>query len=311
MALRTSPTGSSLSAGDSRGSQAIPASPAPARLTTAPLIASPAMAQVTTGTNSPSTPAPGTMTSQVIFDPSNALAEINKVSHISSLDQKVAYGGANAYIELGVSKVQTSPALDGQLSGVSAVSGSDAWAVGTQTKRTNRKMLIERWHGKTWQVQKSPSPGGSGAFPDLFGVATVSANDAWAVGSYTQIGMSAGLTFVERWNGHAWKIQRSPNPGGASGSELNAVAATSGTNAWAVGDTDFTTGADKTLIERWNGHAWKVQPSPNPGSKSNALDGVAATSTKNAWAVGDYHNATTKPPSRNLALRWNGTSWRG
>ena len=99
-------------------------------------------------------------------------------------------------------KVQTSPALDGQLSGVSAVSGSDAWAVGTQTKGTNRKMLIERWHGKTWQVQKSPSPGGSGAFPDLFGVATVSANDAWAVGSYFK--GSNEKTWVERWNGKAW-----------------------------------------------------------------------------------------------------------
>ncbi|MBV8942943.1 MAG: hypothetical protein JO240_14535 [Solirubrobacterales bacterium] len=82
------------------------------------------------------------------------------------------------------------------------------------------------------------------------------------------------------------------------------MAATSTTNAWAVGDTNFTNGADKTLIEHWNGHAWS---STNPGSKSGSLLAVAATSAANAWAVGSYHNPGTA--SQNLALRWNGNSW--
>ncbi|MBO0818562.1 MAG: hypothetical protein J2P30_25800 [Actinobacteria bacterium] len=43
----------------------------------------------------------------------------------------------------------------------------------------------------------------------------------------------------------------------------------------------------QTLIERWNGSSWVRQPSPNLGT-SDALDGVAATSSANIWAVGDY-----------------------
>ena len=79
------------------------------------------------------------------------------------------------------------------------------------------------------------------------------------------------------------------------------VAATSSTNAWAVGygdahldDDDFET---RTLIEHWNGKAWKIQPSPNErGSPpwervdglavDNQFYGVAATSSTDAWAVG-------------------------
>ena len=51
-------------------------------------------------------------------------------------------------------------------------------------------------------------------------------------------------------------------------------------SAWAVGS-----GNGGGLIEHWNGKTWKIQPSPNPGTK-DALVGVAATSAKNAWAVG-------------------------
>lgn len=198
-----------------------------------------------------------------------------------------------------------------ELSGVAATSVGNAWAAGSYVGGNGESlMLIEHWNGMAWKVQPSPNPSGANG-GGLTGVAATSATNAWAVGSYAQVGASAGLTFVEHWNGKAWQVQASPNPGGPGGSEFLGVTATSTKNAWAVGDTDFTNGANKTLIERWNGTAWKVQSSPNPGSKSNALDSVAATSTKNAWAVGDYHDAVTESPSRNLALHWNGSSWSG
>ncbi len=212
-------------------------------------------------------------------------------------------------------KIQPSPcprsAHQCELSGASATSATDAWAVGSYYNASDAMVtLVERWNGRSWKIQPSPNPKGTGINgAALTGVAATSAGDAWAVGSYAQQGVSAGLTLVERWDGKSWKIQPSPSPGAANGSEFWGVAATSANNAWAVGDVDFPNSADKTLVERWNGKAWKVQPSPNPGSKSNALDGVAATSAKNAWAVGDYHDATSEPPSRNLALRFNGTSW--
>jgi hypothetical protein len=209
-------------------------------------------------------------------------------------------------------KIQPSPcpraAHECALSGVTATSATNAWAVGYDYNASDTMaMLVEHWNGKAWKIQPSPNPQGSNGGA-LSGVSATSATNAWAVGAYQQVGFGV-LTFIEHWNGKAWKVQQSPNPGGGKGSGLNSVVATSATNAWAVGDIDFTNSAGKTLIERWNGKAWKVQPSPNPGSKSNALDGVAATSDKNAWAVGVYHDATPKPPARNLALRFNGSSW--
>jgi hypothetical protein len=41
---------------------------------------------------------------------------------------------------------------------------------------------------------------------------------------------------------------------------------------------------------------------------SGQLNGVAATSASNAWAVGDTGIGTTHP--RTLILRWNGTAWK-
>ena len=43
----------------------------------------------------------------------------------------------------------------------------------------------------------------------------------------------------------------------------------------------------------------------------NELFGVAATSSTNAWAVGNYQHQEQTPPSRTLIERWNGTAWKG
>ena len=61
------------------------------------------------------------------------------------------------------------------------------------------------------------------------------------------------------------------------------VAATSASNAWAVGSSG-SVASSKPLIVRWNGTAWKQVPSP--ALADGALNGVAATSATNAWAVG-------------------------
>jgi len=79
--------------------------------------------------------------------------------------------------------------------------------------------------------------------------------------------------------GHA-----SPAASFTTGGRLNGVAATSATNAWAVGAT--TSG--KTLILHWNGTRWTQVTSPSPSSAKygNDLSAVTATSASSAWAVG-------------------------
>jgi hypothetical protein len=82
----------------------------------------------------------------------------------------------------------------------------------------------------------------------------------------------------------------SPDQGGPGNDNfLNGVAATSASNAWAVGSAANGV-ADLTLILRWNGTSWVQVPSPNPGS-SNDLNAVAASSPTNAWAVGSFDGA--------------------
>src|SRR5207253_6461011 len=82
----------------------------------------------------------------------------------------------------------------------------------------------------------------------------------------------------------------SPNPGTAN-NYLYHVAATSSKDVWAVGTdhVDLPEGpALVTLIEHWDGSAWRVVSSPNPysGSARNALNSVTAVNRNNIWAVG-------------------------
>ncbi len=200
------------------------------------------------------------------------------------------------------------PGYESELSGVAALSARDAWTVGSSNYG---RTLIEHWNGRAWKVQRSPNPGGSGREDGFLGVAAVSPRDAWAVGEYNSLKVIFSRTLIAHWNGKAWKVQRSPNPAikdnGVDG--LAAIAAVSSTDAWAVG-TDKKRGVYRTLVDHWNGKAWKVQPSPNPSTHFNELEGVAATSSSNAWAVGYYSNGARTGHSRTLIERWNGKAWK-
>ena len=121
-----------------------------------------------------------------------------------------------------------------------------------------------------------------------------SARDAWAVGYYHTPGALGLKTLVEHWNGTAWTQVPSLNPSPAPfTNRLIAVAATSPSNVWAVGDYigSARPHATLTLVEHWNGTTWTQVPSPSPSpgpGRFNDLDGVAANSASNAWAVGEY-----------------------
>jgi hypothetical protein len=204
------------------------------------------------------------------------------------------------------------PYGQGSLSAVAATSPANAWAVGVYTTGgPNGFTLIEHWDGTAWTRVPSPSPGvyPGGSFLD--GVAATSPANAWAVGSY-DTGIYPNDTekaLIEHWDGTAWTRVPSPTPQGFD-TVLTGVAATSATNAWAVGSFD----AGRTLIEHWNGTAWTRVPSPNPGGPGghnlNWLYAVAASSPANAWAVGE--TCSELPPApvcRTLILRWDGAAW--
>ena len=197
------------------------------------------------------------------------------------------------------------------LTGVSAVSGSDAWAVGVRgVPSDGRKSgtLIFHWDGTAWTLVNSPSPG-SGP-NQLEGVSAVSGSDAdaWAVGNYSSLdNPGASRTLVLHWNGTAWSKINSPTPNPNDLNFLQGVSARSGSDAWAVGNYWNTTGLSRSLILHWNGTAWSKINSPNPGPNANRLSGVSARSGSDAWAVGDHDTAVSTTNS--LILHWNGTAW--
>ena len=204
-------------------------------------------------------------------------------------------------------KIQASPKLRfWKLFGVAATSSANAWAVGYD----RHGALIEHWNGRAWAVQASPEL----RTGELMAVTATSSRNAWAVGyHHVDAGdLTVSRPLVEHWNGMAWKVQKTPNARSFTSLnvQLSGVAATSPSNAWAVGYgiNGFT--ADPVtltlpVVEHWNGRAWRIQKSPTAGGdiQTNRLLGVAAVSSTNAWAVGPPINGAT-------IEHWNGTSWR-
>jgi len=180
---------------------------------------------------------------------------------------------------------------DNLLFGVTATSATSAWAVGYNVSGGTTRTLIEHWNGAIWKVVPSPNAGTVAS--TLQAVAATSATNAWAVGWYIN-GTGSRRTLAEHWNGRAWKVAPSPN-GGTGDNFVYSVDVTSPVNAWMVGSIQSGTGPQRTLLEHWNGTAWKGVASPNPGGNVNSINilwGVAGTDCGDTWAVGDYSDAT-------------------
>lgn len=191
------------------------------------------------------------------------------------------------------------------LAGVAAISSANVWAVGYYyLSPGHTQTLIEQWNGKSWKVVSSPNVGTSGNV--LFGVAAVSANNVLAVGA-SDYGLGSEKTLIEQWNGTKWNVIPSPN-NGMGINQLNGITVVSASDIWTVGFY-YNPSLSQTLIEQWNGTKWSIIPSPSPSLKGeNALNAVAAVSTNNVWAVGDY-NSNVDGGVVTLIEQWNGGSW--
>lgn len=210
----------------------------------------------------------------------------------------------------GVWSVVSSPNIsrsgDTNLAAVAAITPSDAWAVGSTDPSISsiEATLAENWNGSKWSMVSTPNVGSFGN--ELLGVAAVSANDVWAVGSYVNSNQIE-QTLIEQWNGTSWNVVNSPNVG-ASYNGLFGVSADSANDIWAVGYSRASAdGAFSTLVERWNGTQWSVVSSPNPGVSGNYFYSVKAVSSTDVLAVGQATN--NSGPDQPLVEQWNGNAW--
>lgn len=191
-----------------------------------------------------------------------------------------------------------------ELRDIVAISANDVWAVGISRQTCGdspctSQTLILHWDGQRWSIVDSRIAGESSA---LSGVAATSANDIWAVGSYTvtdpvdQYRRSRPLLL--HWNGKAWTQFDGPAIGG-----LNSVTAISPDDAWAIGGIWSGDPETESLLLHWDGKAWtEALGSRMQMGTGGGLRAITATATDDVWIVGGG-------PSP-LIQHWDGKTWR-
>jgi hypothetical protein len=176
------------------------------------------------------------------------------------------------------------------LSGVSCSGATACTAVGWWFDGSVTVTLAERWDGSQWVVQPTPNPGGQLQNSVLEQVACAAATACTAIGR-SDNGAGSEAPLGEQWDGPAWALAPIPAPpGGGSFSRMSGVACAAASACVAVGTYATASSANRfTLVDRWNGSAWTVQPTPNPaGPTDAALSGAACTSVSACLAVGSY-----------------------
>lgn len=186
------------------------------------------------------------------------------------------------------------------IASVSASGPNDAWATGQTCNNTKYtcKVLLLHWNGSAWS--KTTLPGSiNDIYPDIYGVDDISPTDAWAVGE------SFLGALALNWNGHKWSNVPSPGTGGFTEGFTAVSGIPSTSEIWTI---EAASGGQ--LMEKWNGSSWRGFNLPGyvPGGYStDDYDGVSASSTSNAWVVGDYLSKSGTEPA--LTAQFNGKTW--
>ncbi|MCW2869735.1 alkaline phosphatase family protein [Actinacidiphila oryziradicis] len=158
-----------------------------------------------------------------------------------------------------------------------------------------------------WSVQGAPIIGkGDNTFGS---VAAVSPTDVWAVGNYLPdaagSNKDATLSMAAHYDGTRWTSTPTPNSG-PNFNTLFGAAATPG-RAWAVGVALDSQYQAHSLVEAWNGSAWKIAATPKLNTQRDILYSATAVSASDVWAVGEQQDRGGRFGT--LIEHWNGTRW--
>jgi hypothetical protein len=157
-----------------------------------------------------------------------------------------------------------------RVGGLAALSPTNVWAAGAQADSDHDATVpaAEHWDGASWSLVPVPNPNPTTTFNiGLSGIAAISANDIWAVGSFPVIGGEQTLT--EHWDGTSWSIIASPNPGKAANS-LDGVTALADGTVVAVGQQVSSNNATGLILQN------AASKPPKGATKAPAIIGAFA-----------------------------------
>ena len=189
------------------------------------------------------------------------------------------------------------------LSGISASSSSDVWAVGTYRSGGQDYALAIHYNGSYFDYTTV----NDNILGHFNSVVDIEPNDVWAAGSV--FNGDANQPLLAHWNGSAWTvIDNPPTYDPFVNHEIRGMVAFASNNIWAVGSYNLTSSRTQTLILHYDGTTWSIVSSPNATTTSNDLNSISGGNPNDIWAVGSYRTATS-PLRLTLAMHWNGTAW--
>lgn len=191
-------------------------------------------------------------------------------------------------------------ALNFTLSGVTAISPTDVWAVGGAETSIGSEPVALHYDGSVWSKIPTPNPGEANSGSVLTSVVAASSTDVWAVGV-----RGGGQPLVMHYDGSEWAVVDTPAlEEDLFGFHLSATIDEAG-GVWAAGVAARPLAGDpqraklRSLVQRGSAEGWTNAPAPNP-SFDNALFGIRAVPGGAVWAAG-FRAARDRPDKTLLA----------
>lgn len=184
-----------------------------------------------------------------------------------------------------------------RITGLWADASGDLWAAGVEYTGGRYVGLVLHRSGTTWERIRVPRRIDHERY--LYDISGSSPTDIWAVGYDYDEATKLAVPLMLHWNGSSLSRVPTPKLAQTSNTSFVGVTAVDGSNAWAGG---YQANSEQALLERWDGKTWAVVPLLDH-TGYEGIQGVDATSTSNAYAVG-YRNG--HPTIR----RWDGVVWK-
>lgn len=146
-----------------------------------------------------------------------------------------------------------------------------------------------------------------------FSIAVLAAVSLFGIAGASSASAPISAPLIAYWDGVSWTQQVVPNPDGSA--SLNAVAAVSATDVWALGSYGYSTSAPsaqwfKALAEHWDGSSWQQVAMPTPPNSSEVhLDSASVVSSSDIWAVGSWADFGPGDGLAPLIEHWDGSAW--